>query len=45
LIIFRDKDKIKQAPCLMADKEVWRTNAKLSKAVYKISKFIKKKRI
>jgi len=43
LIMDMNKEKIKQAPSVVADKEVWRTYAELSKAVYKLSEFMKKK--
>jgi len=43
LTLDMDKEKIKQAPNMAAGKEVWRTYAELSKAVYKISNFMRKK--
>jgi len=41
LIMDMNKEKIKQAPNMSAGKEVWRTYAELSKAVYKLSEFMR----
>ncbi|KPU62844.1 [Fe-S]-binding protein [Thermococcus sp. EP1] len=42
LIMDMDKEKINKAPGITAGKEVWRTYAELSKAVYKLAEFIRK---
>ncbi len=43
LIMDMDKGKISQAPSITAGREVWRTYAELSKAVYKISEFMRER--
>ncbi|WP_346766020.1 4Fe-4S dicluster domain-containing protein [Thermococcus sp. M39] len=43
LIMDMDKEKINKAPSIAAGKEVWRTYAELSKAVYKLAEFMRKR--
>lgn len=43
LIMGMDREKIEQAPGLAAGMEVWRTYAELSRAVYKVSEFMRER--